>query len=66
MKFCPNQRREKESTQPRPNARVYSLSEDDVNVGPSTVVAGQLPVAKLFLYTPIDSGTTHSLIASKV
>ena len=67
-KSCPNQRREREPTrtQPRPNARVYSLSEDDVNAGPSTVVTGQLPVANLSLYTFIDSGATHSFIASKV
>ena len=67
-KSCPNQRKEREPTrtQPRPNARVYSLSEDDVNAGPSTVVTGQLPVANLSLYSLIDSGATHSFIASKV
>ena len=67
-KSCPNQKRDREPirTQPRPNARVYSLSEDDVNTGPSTVVIGQLPIANLSLYTLIDSGATHSFIADKV
>ena len=59
-------KREPTRTQPRPNARVYSLSEDYVNDGPSTVVTGQLPVANLSLCTLIDSSATHSFIARKV
>ena len=47
----------------RPNARVYSLNEGDIEDGPSTSVAGQLLVSNLVLYTLIDSGATHSYIA---
>ena len=68
VKSCPYKRKERKPirTQPRPNARVYSLSEDDGNAGLSTIVTGQFPVANLFLYTLINSGVAHSFIASKV
>ena len=52
--------------QGRPNARVYSLNEGDVTAGPSTSVSGQLSVSNLSLYTLIDSGATHSYIASRL
>ena len=35
----------------RPNAKVYSLCEGEVEAGPSTVVTGQLSVANLSLST---------------
>ena len=49
----------------RPNARVYSLCEKDVEAGPSTSVSGQLSVSNLLLYTLLDSGATHSYIATR-
>ena len=52
--------------QGRPNARVYSLNEGDVTAGPSTSVSGQLSVSNLSLYALIDSGATHSYIASRL
>ena len=67
-KDCRNVKKEvAPTTRPvRPNARVYSLCEGEVEAGPSTVVTGQLPVANLSLFTLIDSGATHSFIASKI
>ena len=50
----------------RPNARVYSLNEGDIAAGPSTLVSGQLSVSNLSLYALIDSGATHSYIASRL
>ena len=50
----------------RPNARVYSLNEGDVEAGPSTSVSGQLSVSNLNLYVLIDSGATHSFIAKRL
>ena len=52
--------------QGRPNARVYSLNEGDVTAGPSTSVSGQLSISNLSLYALIDSGATHSYIASRL
>ena len=52
--------------QKRPNARVYSLNEEDVTARPSTSVSGQFSVSNLSLYALIDSGSTYSYIASKL
>lgn len=49
---------------PKPNARVYSLNEGEVETGPSTTVTGQLSVANLSAYSLIDSGASHSFIAA--
>ena len=67
-KECRNIKKEvTPTTKPvRPNARVYSLCEGEVEAGPSTVVTGQLPVANLSLFTLIDSNATHSYIARKI
>ena len=67
-KECRNIKKEvAPTTKPvRPNARVYSLCEGEVEAGPSIVVIGQLPVTNLSLFTLIDSGATHSFIASKI
>ena len=50
----------------RPNARVYSLTQGEVEAGPSTSVSGQLFVSNLYLYALIDSGATHSYITSGI
>ena len=50
----------------RPNARVYSLNEGDIEVGPSISVSGQLLVSNLNLFSLIDSGVTHSYIAKRL
>ena len=49
---------------PKPNARVYSLNEGEVETRPSTMVTGQLSVANLSAYSLIDSGASHSFIAA--
>ena len=65
---CPNQKKKLTPTnkQQRTNAHVYSLYESEVAAGPSTVVTDQLPITNLSLYTLIDSGATHSFIASRL
>ena len=50
----------------RPNARVYSLNESAIEAGPSTSITGQIIVSNLNLYALIDSGATHSFIASRL
>ena len=42
------------------------MNEGDVTAGPSTSVSGQLSVSNLSLYALIDSGATHSYIASRL
>ena len=42
------------------------MNEGDVTAGPSTSVSGQLSVSNLSLYAFIDSGVTHSYIASRL
>ena len=37
-----------------------------MEVGPSTVVTSQFPVANLSLFALINSGATHSFIANKI
>ena len=65
---CPNQGRGEGQmdVKPRANARVYALSEGEVEAGPSTVVTGQLPIANILAYTLIDSGASHSFLARKL
>ena len=46
--------------QGRPNARVYSLNEGDIVVGPFTLVSGQLFVFNRPTYTLLDLGATLS------
>ena len=50
----------------RPNARVYSLNEGYIKVGPSTSVSDQLLVSNLNLFSLIDSGAIHSYIAKRL
>ena len=47
----------------RPNARVYTLNEVNVEAGPSTSISGQLPISNLNLYALIDSGATYPFVA---
>ena len=49
----------------RPNARVYSLTQGEVEAGPSTSVSGQISVSNLYLFTLLDSEATHSYISSR-
>ena len=49
-----------------PNARVYSLNEEDIEAGLSTSVSGQLLVSNLNLFSLIDSRVTHSYIAKRL
>ena len=51
--------------QPKANARVYSIYEDEVRAGSSTAVTGQISVASFSAYALIDSGATNSFIASR-
>ena len=56
----------KPSPRGRPNARVYSLNEGDIAVGPSTSVSGQLPISNMKLFTLIDLRATHSFINKRL
>ncbi|XP_030500519.1 uncharacterized protein LOC115715976 [Cannabis sativa] len=46
-------------------ARVFTLTQPEANVGPSTVT-GQLSIDSTLLTILIDSGATHSYLSSKV
>lgn len=51
--------------QPKANARVFSIREDEVRAGTSTAVTGQISVDSFSAYALIDSGATNSFIASR-
>ena len=65
---CPNPRQGDVPAKapPKANARVFTIREDDVRAGTSTAVTGQLSVGNLSAYVLMDSGATHSFIASRV
>lgn len=45
---------------------MYSLTQGEVEAGPSNSVSGQLFISNLYLYTLIDLGATYSYIASSL
>ncbi|KAL5565524.1 hypothetical protein UlMin_027032 [Ulmus minor] len=45
------------------NARIFSISKEEAEAGPSSVVAGQLSIAGISAYALIDSGATHSFVS---
>ncbi|KAL5583180.1 hypothetical protein UlMin_015624 [Ulmus minor] len=45
------------------NARIFSISKEEAEAGPSSVVAGQLSIAGISAYTLIDSEATHSFVS---
>ncbi|KAL5565257.1 hypothetical protein UlMin_028421 [Ulmus minor] len=49
---------------PETNARIFTFSRNDAEVGTSNVVTGQLSVAKISAYVLFDSGATHSFISN--
>ncbi|KAL5563846.1 hypothetical protein UlMin_033593 [Ulmus minor] len=51
-------------SQQKTNARVFTLTQDEVNAGSSNVVTGQLSIAGSYAYTLIDSGASHSFASS--
>ncbi|KAL5537790.1 hypothetical protein UlMin_046097 [Ulmus minor] len=46
------------------NARIFTLTQDEVNAGSSNVVTGQISIAGSYAYTLIDSGASHSFASS--
>ena len=62
----PPQQENQLEAKPKPNARVYALNKEEAEAGPSTVVTGQLPIANLLAYTLVDSGASHSYLASRL
>ncbi|KAL5537606.1 hypothetical protein UlMin_045704 [Ulmus minor] len=51
-------------SQQKTNARVFTLTQDEVNAGSSNVVTGQLSISGSYAYTLIDSGASHSFASS--
>ncbi|KAL5545590.1 hypothetical protein UlMin_005277 [Ulmus minor] len=51
-------------SQQKTNARIFTLTQDEVNDGSSNVVTGQLSIAGSYAYTLIDSGASHSFASS--
>ncbi|KAL5578529.1 hypothetical protein UlMin_020228 [Ulmus minor] len=51
-------------SQQKTNARIFTLTQDEVNAGSSNVVTGQLSIAGSYAYTLIDSGASHSFASS--
>ncbi|KAL5554853.1 hypothetical protein UlMin_037089 [Ulmus minor] len=45
------------------NARIFSISKEEAEAGPSSVVAGQLSIAGISAYALIDSEATHSFVS---
>ncbi|KAL5553968.1 hypothetical protein UlMin_041370 [Ulmus minor] len=54
-----------EGPSPGTNARVFTMTKQEAEAEPSTVVSGQLIIASIPAYVLIDSGATHSF-ASKM
>ena len=50
----------------RPNTCIYSLNENIVEARPSTSITSRITIFNLNLYVLIDSGATHSFIASRL
>ncbi|GMN47386.1 hypothetical protein TIFTF001_016572 [Ficus carica] len=50
---------------PKPHGHIYAYTKEDVQVGPSMVVIGQLPLANQDAYVLIDYGATHSFTSLK-
>ncbi|KAL5541376.1 hypothetical protein UlMin_042467 [Ulmus minor] len=51
-------------SQQKTNARIFTLTQDEVNAGSSNVVTGQISIAGSYAYTLIDSGASHSFASS--
>ncbi|KAL5562393.1 hypothetical protein UlMin_032140 [Ulmus minor] len=58
-----NQGRLEAPTTQQTNARIFSISKEEAEAGPSSVVAGQLSIAGISAYALIDSGATHSFVS---
>ena len=58
---CPEQEK---SNLKQGNARVYALTQGEVEAGTSQVVAGQISIAHTSTYALIDSGASHSFVSA--